>query len=141
MSEELITNDDIFSFLNEEPEEKVADNELILPNGKKIIFNDQQFEAINKIKEWLKKKDKTFFTLAGSAGTGKSTIIKKILDDYHYGVVVSAPTHKATKNIQNITNKESATLASLLGLRADISVENFNPNQPIFNPIVPRWAW
>jgi exodeoxyribonuclease-5 len=139
MSKELITNDDIFSFLNEDEEETVADNELILPNGKKIVFNDQQFEAIQRIKKWLKEKDKTFFTLEGPAGSGKSTIIKKILDDYRYGVVVSAPTHKATRIIQNITEKESKTLHSLLGLRPDLDLENFSPNFPQFNPIaLPR---
>ena len=52
-----ITNDDIYDLIGLPEEEKVADNELILPNGKKIIFNDQQFEAIKKIKEWLKEKD------------------------------------------------------------------------------------
>ena len=132
-----ISNDDILSFLNEEPEEKVADNQLLLSSGKIITFNSEQVEGLEKIKKWLKNKDKTFFTLEGPAGSGKSTIIKKILDDYRYGVVVSAPTHKATGVIQRITDRDSATLHSLLGLRPDLDLENFSPNQPIFNPIVP----
>ena len=116
----------------------MLDNQLLLPTGKLITFNVEQFEVIQKIREWL-KSDKTFFTLAGYAGTGKSTIIKKILDEYHWGVVVSAPTHKAVKVIKNTTNKEGATLQSLLGLRPDVDLENFSPNFPQFAPIaLPR---
>jgi len=137
MSEELITDDDILSFLDEEPEEKVTDNQLLLSSGKLITFNDQQFEAINKIKKWLKEKDKTFFTLEGQAGSGKSTIIKKILDDYRYGVVVSAPTHKARKVIEDFTGIQSKTIHSLLGLKPDCEIEAYNPNDPKFAPIAP----
>lgn len=113
---------------------KTQDNQLQLPNGKLITFNQEQFEGLEKIFHWLKNGE-TFFTLAGAAGTGKSTIIKKILDNYRYGVVVSAPTHKAVSVIREITGKESATLHSLLGLRPDIDLSNFDPNFPIFNPI------
>ena len=66
---------------------KVEENQLQLPTGKIITFNAEQFEGIIKIKNWL-KNGQTFFTLAGYAGTGKSTMIKKILDGYRYGVVV-----------------------------------------------------
>ena len=113
---------------------KLADNQLRLPSGKVITFNAEQLDGIIKIKKWL-KGDKTFFTLAGYAGTGKSTIIKKILDNYHYGVVVSAPTHKAKKVVMNTTGKDGQTLHSLLGLRPDVDLDNFNPNSPQFNPI------
>ena len=73
--------------------------------------------------------------MAGYAGTGKSTIIKKILDDYHWGVVVSAPTHKAKKVVMNTTGEDGQTLHALLGLRPDLDLDNFNPNDPKFNPI------
>lgn len=115
-------------------EEKLPDNQLKISSGKIITFNDQQYEAINSIRKWL-KSDKKYLVLTGPAGTGKSTIIKKILDEYYYGVVVSAPTHRAKKVIANTTGKESKTLHSLLGLRMDVSIEDFSPNNPIFNPI------
>lgn len=114
---------------------EILDNQLLLPNRKIITFNDEQFDGIKKIRNWLNTEKGNFFTLAGYAGTGKSTIIKKILDSYNLGVVVSAPTHKAKKVIQNTTGREGKTLHSLLGLRPDVELSEFNPNSPIFNPI------
>ena len=110
------------------------ENQLKLLNGKLITFNQEQFDGLKKIGHWL-KNDGTFFTLAGYAGTGKSTIVKKILDNYRRGVVVSAPTHKAKKVVMNTTGEEGRTLHALLGLRPDVDLDNFNPNQPKFNPI------
>jgi exodeoxyribonuclease-5 len=122
------------------PNEKLNENQMLLPSGKIITFNDEQFEGIKRIKQWLKTGN-TFFTLAGYAGTGKTTIIKKVLEAYRYGVVVSAPTHKAKKVIMSTTGKEGQTLHGLLGLRPDVDLDNFNPNDPKFNPIaVPKIA-
>ena len=119
---------------------QTKENQLLLPSGKLITFNDEQFEGLKMIKNWLKNGD-TFFTLSGYAGTGKSTIIKKILDSYHRGVVVSAPTHKAKKVAMNTTGRDGQTLHGLLGLRPDVDLDNFNPNDPKFNPIaVPKIA-
>lgn len=132
----------------------MKDNELKLPNGKIITFNDEQYDGINKIRKWLKNNiggnnyflddinpdtkadvSDNLFTLAGYAGTGKSTIVKKILDEYRYGIIVSAPTHKAKKVVMNTTGKNGQTLHGLLGLRPDVDLDNFNPNDPKFNPI------
>jgi exodeoxyribonuclease-5 len=113
----------------------MEDNQLLLPSGKIITFNDQQYDGIKKIRLWLKTKNKTFFTLSGHAGSGKSTIIKKLLDEYRGGVAVSAMTHKAKKIIARTTKRESTTLHSLLGLRPDLELETFNPNNPQFAPI------
>ena len=117
----------------------VAENQLLLPNGKLITFNDEQFLGLNKVNVWLKARGdgRNFFTLAGYAGTGKTTIVKKILDRYRGGVAVSAPTHKAKKVIINTTKKDGQTLHGLLGLRPDLDLDNFNPNDPKFNPIAP----
>ena len=115
------------------------DNELLLPSGKIITFNTEQYDGLGKIRVWLKVEGVTFFTLAGYAGTGKSTIVKKILDEYNWGVVVSAPTHKAKKVVMNTTGEDGLTLHALCGLRPDVSLDEFNPNSPIFNPIaIPR---
>ncbi|MEI6424458.1 MAG: AAA family ATPase [Lentisphaerota bacterium] len=131
--------DDLFNKLDmswKNNANQLLDNQLLTPSGKIITFNDQQYEGINKIRAWL-KSDKTFFTLSGYAGTGKTLSIKKILDEYHYGVVVSAPTHKAVNVIERLTGEEAKTLHSLLGLRPDLEISGYDPNFPIFNPIVP----
>src|SRR5690606_9837572 len=60
-----------------------------------------------------------------------------VLEGYDGGVVVSAPTHKVKKVVMNTTGKDGQTLHSLLGLRPDIDLDNFNPNDPKFNPIAP----
>jgi intein/homing endonuclease len=112
----------------------VGIDQLMTPTGKIITFNDEQLEGINKIRHWL-KNGQTFFTLAGYAGTGKSTCIKKIIDEYHRRIVVSAPTHKAKKVLMNTTDMEAQTLHSLLGLRPDVDLDSFNPNDPEFAPI------
>lgn len=67
--------------------------------------------------------------------THNTTVIKKILDEYDGNIVVSAPTHKAKKVVINTTGQEGKTLHSLLGLRPDLNLDDFNPNNPIFNPI------
>lgn len=114
----------------------VAENQLLLPTGKLITFNDEQFQGIGKIGGWLKNRDgRNIFTLAGYAGTGKTTIVKKILDKYRGGVVVSAPTHKAKKVVMRTTKRDGQTLSALLGLRPDVDLDNFNPNDPKFNQI------
>jgi len=112
----------------------INENQLKLTSGKIITFNAEQSDGLAKINHWLKNGE-TFFTLAGYAGTGKSTIIKKVLDNYRFGVVVSAPTHKAKKVVMNTTGEEGRTLHALLGLRPDVDLDNFNPNNPKFNPI------
>lgn len=109
---------------------------LRLASGKVITFNDEQAEAVNRINKWLRNyKGTNYFTLSGAAGTGKSTIVKKIINDYRGGVCVSATTHKAKKVIANMTGKDAKTLSSLVGLRPDVDLTEFNPNNPIFNPI------
>ena len=113
----------------------LEDRQLVLPTGDIIIFNDEQFEGIKKINDWLSSSEKILFTLSGYAGTGKTTILKKILDSYIGGVVVSAPTHKAKKVVSKLTGVSGQTLQGLLGLRPDVNLDDFNPNDPKFNPI------
>jgi len=113
----------------------ISDDKLCLPNGNIITFNDEQYIGIKKILNWLSNNQNNYFTLAGYAGTGKTTIVKKIIDKYSFGTIISAPTHKAKKVIVNKTGMGGATLQSLLGLRPDVNLDDFNPNDPKFNSI------
>ena len=121
--------------ITEEEKKSLEDDMcMVLPDGRTIKFTSEQYIGLNKIRAWL-KNDKTFFTLAGYAGTGKTTIVKKIIDEYRRRLVVSAPTHKAKKVIMKTTKIEGVTLHSILGLRPDVDLDDFNPNDPKYNPI------
>ncbi|MDE5000858.1 disulfide oxidoreductase, partial [Francisella tularensis subsp. holarctica] len=61
---------------------------LYLPIGQKIVFNQQQLEAVNQNKKFL-KSDERYFLLSGFAGTGKTTEVKKILDEYPKKAIVT----------------------------------------------------
>ena len=112
-----------------------SNDSLYLPNGQKITLNEQQKEAVSLIKEFIKTKGERYFLLSGYAGTGKTTVIKKILDDYKGKSIVSAPTRKAVSVISQATMSEGFTIHALLGLQPDINLEDFNPNSPIFGQI------
>ena len=79
----------------------------------KIELSEKQKEAIKAINE----KNVTIIT--GGPGTGKTTIIKTIIDLYEEKskkVVLAAPTGRAAKKMTEATDKEASTLHRLLGL-------------------------
>ena len=77
----------------------------------KIELSDKQKEAIELINE----NNVTIVT--GGPGTGKTTIIKSIIDIYEENgkkVVLCAPTGRAAKRMTEATGKEASTLHRLL---------------------------
>lgn len=46
-----------------------------------IILNEQQADAVKKAKKWWKSCSKQTFEISGIAGSGKSTIVKFLVDD------------------------------------------------------------
>ncbi|MFC4893043.1 ATP-dependent RecD-like DNA helicase [Pseudofrancisella aestuarii] len=109
---------------------------LYLANGQKILLNKQQLAAISAIDSFL-TSSKFFFLLSGYAGTGKTTIVKKVLEKYRGKAIVSASTKKASLVISQTTLFEGFTIHTLLGLRPDVKLEDFNPNDPEFSQIEP----
>ncbi len=93
----------------------------------KSNFTNSQAELVSKIAEFF-NSDKLSFTIAGSAGTGKSYITKYIIENIpkYIKIAVSAPTHKAVKVIENFTGKKGHTIHSLHGLRPNYSLDEFN---------------
>ncbi len=76
-----------------------------------IQLSDKQKEAIKLINE------NNVAIITGGPGTGKTTIIKSIIDIYESKgkkVVLCAPTGRAAKRITETTGKESSTLHRLL---------------------------
>lgn len=107
---------------------------------KQIILNEEQLQA----KEYLlafvnnpaRKVQDYFATLAGFAGTGKTTLMKEVINALQRKkkIVVSATTHKAKEVIAEATQQNAETIQSLLGLRLSVDLTDFDPNKPIFQP-------
>jgi len=97
-------------------------------------FTSGQSQAIIKIDEFYHSKD-LFFLLYGAAGTGKTFLINYVLNTIiKTRVCVTAPTHKAVRVVEKRTGKRGKTIHSLLGLRLNVNLENFNINNPQFDP-------
>ena len=87
----------------------------------KIQLSDKQKEAIELVNE----NNVTIIT--GGPGTGKTTIIKSIIDVYEqkgYKLVLCAPTGRAAKKMTETTGKEASTLHRLLEI-GKIDENNF----------------
>lgn len=109
---------------------------------KELNLTNDQINALDKLEEWLldktKSKSRNFFSLVGSAGTGKTTLIKMFIEKARLiigdSICISAPTHKAKKEIEKKTGwKYSETLQKLLGLKLDVMIEMFDINNPAFS--------
>lgn len=76
-----------------------------------IILSEKQKEAIRTI------NDNNVTIITGGPGTGKTTIIKSIIDIYKekkYKIVLCAPTGRAAKRMTETTGEEASTLHRLL---------------------------
>ena len=66
-------------------------------------------------------------------------VIKYVINNCKWsgGVIgCAAPTHKACRVLSNsIGGKEVNTIQSLFGFRLDVNIENFDPENPAFNPV------
>lgn len=76
-----------------------------------IELSEKQFEAINQI------NDHNICIITGGPGTGKTTIIKCVLEVYKHHkkkVVLCAPTGRAAKRMSETTGEEAKTIHRLL---------------------------
>jgi len=79
------------------------------------MLEPEQVTAIDKIKEWVQQRDNRLFRVGGRAGTGKTTIIKKVLPSLKPGpVAVAAFMGKATSVLRKKGISTAQTLHSLL---------------------------
>lgn len=91
----------------------------------KIVLGEQQAEALNRIRSFLDSDDESAFCLYGSAGTGKSFMIKRVIElvkkkKMQYCLV--APTHKATLVMNQYTGETAETLHKLLSLSPNLEI-------------------
>lgn len=95
----------------------------------------QQGEAVDTISTFLKTPNEYLFVLKGYAGTGKTFCINYLLKHIiRTTVCCTAPTHAAARVIEKLTHKPSKTLQSLLGLRPNTDLANFDISNPQFDP-------
>ena len=100
----------------------------------KIILGDQQKEALELIKQFF-KSNKKVFSLVGYAGTGKSTMIKQIIDylEHEYRrYVLCAPTHKAKSIVMLNTERDAYTVHQILKLSPILDIMELDLRNVVF---------
>ena len=123
----------VYLFTYYKTEEKIAERIIKLNNAKNIkrvsniekelkqieektdmLLSEKQKEAIRAI------NDNNVVIITGGPGTGKTTIIKSIIEIYKqkkYKIVLCAPTGRAAKRMTETTGEEASTLHRLLEIR------------------------
>ena len=77
-----------------------------------MVLTDRQNEALAAVSAFLKSDDRVFI-LTGYAGTGKTTLLRPIIDSAEkagYDVRLMAPTGRAAKVLSEKTSREASTI-------------------------------
>lgn len=97
-----------------------------------ITLTPDQQNALTAFNQFLVDPIETVFVLSGYSGTGKTTLVKTLLDQIpnylkaaklinpsvrHYDISLTATTNKAAENFGHITGMDVKTIHSHLGLR------------------------
>ena len=124
-----------FVYLNTfyEAEKNIAEKIIALKNSKNVkeiknfkkelekVQEKEDIELSKEQKDAIKAvNDDNVCIITGGPGTGKTTIIRSIINIYEakgYKVVLCAPTGRAAKRMQEQTGKEAATIHRLLEIR------------------------
>lgn len=94
-----------------------------------------QEEALLKLASWY-HSDSPWITLTGRAGTGKTYIINRFIEEIvRCSFCISAPTHKALRQVEKATNRKGKTIQSLHGLRPNYNLDSFNLDNVLFDMI------
>ena len=102
----LLTNEDIFTGIDWEKEEKK------ILKDKSITYDEEQINAIKYA------CTENILVITGGPGTGKTTIVKRIVDIYNehkLKVLLAAPTGRAAKRMEETSGMEAKTIHRLLG--------------------------
>jgi hypothetical protein len=95
-----------------------------------VYANAGQREALDKLKSFLNSNEKQI-VLVGRGGTGKTTIIKKILEGLPKSVKIGGitPSHKAKKVLGKSIGKDKVkTVHSALAIKLDENTGKFTPD-------------
>ena len=98
--------------------------------SKGFELNEGQKKAKEDILNFLNDKTSRTMSLIGYAGTGKTTLLREVFEEFDHpftNTVFSSPTHKANAVIKKSNPDYNVkTLHSLLGLTPDQSMEDFD---------------
>lgn len=102
-----------------------------------IVLSEEQKQAVNAV------NDNNVCIITGGPGTGKTTIIRTIIDIYKQKkmkVVLCAPTGRAAKRMQEQAGEEATTIHRLLEIRKQENQEDYlsidYPITPIDSDVV-----
>jgi len=79
-------------------------------------LTDDQQKAWDKIQAWVVSNER-YFTLRGYAGAGKTTMVKFLRTLPNLNLYFTAPTNKATKELEKSVGTAASTIYSLLKIR------------------------
>lgn len=122
--------------------QKVTNKKEIVNNNKSgITFTNDQNDAIYNINNFINGEFNSanfIIGLTGAGGTGKTFIMRYILMSIKMSrstVKCTSTTHKACRVFsQALGGIKVDTIQSTFGLRLDLKLEDFNPENPQFNP-------
>lgn len=102
-----------------------VDTKYDLGNG--MVANTEQREAINKLSRFLDDKSpgNKVFVLEGRGGTGKTTIVSKVLSSAPGASIMGAAISHVAANQLAHSIPESMTVAKLIGIRLDENTGQF----------------
>jgi exodeoxyribonuclease-5 len=103
----------------------------------KGLTNDQK-RAIIGMNDWYRNSTDNFAVLQGDAGTGKTYLIRTFIKHFinpSARIIVSAPTHRATRIISKMTGIKGMTIHSLHGLRPNFNLEKLKVSELRFESL------
>lgn len=110
--------------------------------NKGVAFTNDQEIAVDGLIEFINSEwspTNYINALCGAGGVGKTFVTNYVINACKFSnsvIFCAAPTHKACRVLSNaIGGKKVNTIQSLFGFRLDVNIDNFDPNNPAFNPI------
>jgi exodeoxyribonuclease-5 len=99
-------------------------------------FTNDQERGLDLLNKWYNDPKDLLFTLSGRAGTGKTYMLKYFIDKIVKNpICVSAPTHKAVRQVERSTGRQGKTLQSILGLRPNVNLDTFDLHNVQFDQL------
>lgn len=84
-----------------------------MPVPSSVVLSDDQRTALDTLLAALRGTSPEA-SLAGAAGTGKTTLMRAVLDAWGCGVLLLAPTGKAARRLSEVTGYDASTIHSVL---------------------------